>query len=781
MHRPAPARHNERGVRGRGRKVKSESGGDRSMAGESRRNSGPAAGDPAARAKAPSPRRLMLLTGAFLAALTVLVGLQMREEANSRRAETALLADKAASDCASAVNMAIMTGDSVRQSLVGCHPGGRAALYHLSANGDVLTAYGATRGVDLDPANARALPLEGRGAGVLDLKTGKAALSWRELDNGETVVAAAPAGDIYARTPVWVGYVLILAAISLVTASLMAAFLRQSRLAAETGGMLRTLREQAEALSAGRCCPWRFDSKERTVLMSRSLLEPLGLGARDRLFTLGEISALVHAEDLRLALAVFTGDAPGVSEGAVRFRTTGGAWSRLYLRTTPQAGRLRRVGVAFDLSGARMTTPTTAIAESRLKDAIESIPEAFVLWDAQGRLAAWNRRFASIFRFSERTLQPGLTSAEVATLAGARGDVVTEYFAPDAPVDRQSVEVALPADRWIHVSRRRTAEGGVVCIASGVTELKRRARAQKRRERELKQLVDALEASRAELSETMQKYELEKHRAEEANRSKSEFLANMSHELRTPLNAIIGFSEIMLAELYGPIGDARYKGYIADILSSGRHLLELIDDVLDMSKIEAGKVELEPRRVELERVLAESVRLVVKRAADSGVKLTASIAHAPAVWADPRAVKQVTLNLLSNAIKFTPPGGEVTVTAEADLDGVTVIVADSGTGIDRERLQKLGAPFELAGDLFAKGRQGFGLGLALSRSLMELQGGILAIASQPGKGTVACASFPRRKDARARLPHFMRKDAQILTQPPQRPEAAARAAQEAAE
>lgn len=743
------------------------------MAAETERDSGE---DLMARAEALSPRRLMLLTGAFIAALAILVFLQLRQEMDTRRTETALRVALAANECAGAVNVAIMTGGPARQALAVCHPGGRAALYHLSAKGDVITAYGATASVNLDPASARGLTLSARGESLLDLVTGRAVAAWRPLDNGEAMLVAAPADDLFQRTPVWMGYAFILAAIALVIASLMAAFVRQSRTALEAAGAVDTLRHYADALAGGRCSPWFFDGKARTVTLARTLLEPLGLGARDRVFTLREMSALIHQQDLRTALAVLTGDASGVSEAIVRMREPGGAWSRVYLRTTPEATRFKRAGVAFDLAGAKAATPGVAIAESRLKDAIESIPEAFVLWDAQGRLALWNRRFATIFRFPERALQPGLAPIDVATLAGVRGDIITGYFAPDSPIDQESVEVGLPGDRWVHISRRRTSEGGLVCVASNVTDLKRRARAQKKKERELKTTVADLEASRATLSETMQKYEIEKHRAEEASRSKSEFLANMSHELRTPLNAINGFSEIMQSELYGPIGDEKYKEYVSDILASGRHLLELIDDILDMSKIESGRIELEAKRVELERVLQESVRLVAKRAGDAGVKLTASVGHAPGIWADARAAKQVTLNLLSNAIKFTPPGGEVTITAEADLDGVTVIVADSGSGIDRKHLKRLGAPFALVEDHFSKSRRGSGLGLALSRSLMELMGGILAIASQPGKGTVACATFPRRKDAKVRLPQFMRTEAHVLTatrlEPARTPEAA---------
>ncbi|HOP19831.1 MAG TPA: ATP-binding protein, partial [Amphiplicatus sp.] len=708
--------------------------------------------DLAARITSLSPRRIMALTGAFIAALAALMFLQLREEGASRRTETALRVDKAASECASALNIAIMTGDSIRQTLAACHPGGRAALFHLSPTGDILTAQGAGESVDLDAATAATLPIGQRGAGVLDLAGGKAAAAWRPLDNGESILAMAPARDIYGRTPVWVGYGLILIAISMVVLSLMAAFLKQSLTAAEAATAIDALARYTEALKGGRASPWFYDGKSRTVTLARALLEPLGLGARDRVFTMREISALVHPDDLRAALAILTGETSGVSEGAVRLREPSGNWSRIYLRTGSDAARFSRAGVAFDLAGAKTMTPSAAIAESRLKDAIENIPEAFVLWDAHGRLAIWNKRFASIFRFSERAIRQGLTASDLATVARARGDIITQYFAPEAALDQQSVEVALPGDRWLHVSRRRTSEGGLVCVASNVTDLKRRARAQMKKERELRATVVDLEASRAALSETMRKYEIEKHRAEEASRSKSEFLANMSHELRTPLNAINGFSEIMKSELYGPIGDEKYKEYINDILGSGKHLLELIDDILDMSKIEAGRIELDPKRVELEKVLQESVRLVVKRAGDAGVKLTASVGHAPAIWADQRAVKQVTLNLLSNAIKFTPKGGEVTITAEADLDGVTVIVADSGSGIEKSKLKKLGAPFALVeDDNLAKSRNGTGLGLALSKSLMEMQGGILAIASQPGKGTVACATFPRRKEAKVRL------------------------------
>ena len=722
------------------------------------------ASDLTARIEALSPRRLAFLTGAFIMALAVLLVIELNDKSTSRQVETELRLRQATSEGASAMNIAIMTGAPARDALRSAMPGGYSALYHLSPSGDVLTAVGRTDIVKIPAAALHALDLGARGETQLDLAGGKIAVSWRPLDNGETLLAAAPARDMFDRSRVWVIYAIILSAMTLVIVSLMAAFIRQSRAAGTAAHALSTLTDFNAALSGGRCSPWFFDGKDRTVVFTRAFLQPLGLGARDRHFTMREISALVHPEDLRNVVAILSGDPSGVSEGVIRLREPGGDWSQVYLRTSADATRFNRAGVAFDLAGANSAIgPGAVIAETRLRDAIESIPEAFVLWDANGRLAVWNKRFSSIFRIPAKVLKPGLTVDQVATCAGVAGDVLAECFGPLQGDAQENVEVALPGSRWAHISRRRTAEGGNVCVAANVTDLKRRARAQKKKERELQLTVEDLEGSRKELFEANRKYEYEKYRAEEASRSKSEFLANMSHELRTPLNAINGFSEVMQSELYGPLGDMKYKEYVADILASGRHLLELIDDVLDMSKIEAGRLTLEPKRVELERTLSESVRLIAKRASDAGVKLTASIGHAPPVWADARAVKQVALNLLSNAIKFTPRGGEVTLTAEADLDGVTVIVADSGNGIERAQLKKLGAPFQLAENHFSRSRNGSGLGLALSKSLMEMLGGVLALASQPGKGTVACATFPRRKDAKVRLPQFVRKEAHVLT------------------
>jgi two-component system cell cycle sensor histidine kinase PleC len=222
----------------------------------------------------------------------------------------------------------------------------------------------------------------------------------------------------------------------------------------------------------------------------------------------------------------------------------------------------------------------------------------------------------------------------------------------------------------------------------------------------------------------------------------------MSHELRTPLNAINGFSEMMAEEMFGALGDRRYKSYAQDILSSGQHLLALINDILDMSKIEAGKMTLHPEKLKLEDVVEDAVRLIRDRAQSLGLGLTVELApDLPAVEADYRALKQVFLNLLSNALKFTPRGGRVSITAArvpgADqLERLRVSVIDTGIGIAEADLERLARPFEQIESQQAKTQQGTGLGLALTKSLIELHGGRLEIRSKAGAGTTVSFTLP---------------------------------------
>jgi cell cycle sensor histidine kinase DivJ len=229
-----------------------------------------------------------------------------------------------------------------------------------------------------------------------------------------------------------------------------------------------------------------------------------------------------------------------------------------------------------------------------------------------------------------------------------------------------------------------------------------------------------------------------------ASRAKSAFLANMSHELRTPLNAIIGFSELMTREIFGGLGDARYQEYSKLIHDSGGHLLELINGVLDMSKIEAGKFELYQEPFDLDEVSASALRFVKLAAERGGVSIVCNVAaEASHIYADKRAITQILVNLLSNGVKFTPRGGQVALEARVnEKKGVEILVRDTGIGIAQSDIEKLGNPFEQAETATTRTKEGTGLGLALVKSFAAMHGGQVKVESILGIGTTVKVSLP---------------------------------------
>jgi signal transduction histidine kinase len=234
-----------------------------------------------------------------------------------------------------------------------------------------------------------------------------------------------------------------------------------------------------------------------------------------------------------------------------------------------------------------------------------------------------------------------------------------------------------------------------------------------------------------------------KEAAEAASRAKTEFLATVSHELRTPLNAIIGFSELMIRGVLGPIGNPQYSEYLEDIHQSGTHLLSIINDILDFSKAEASKLELHESEVDVHQVVIGLTRLLGPRARDAGLMLYDRIpADLPHLWCDERKVKQMLLNLLTNAVKFTPRGGTIEVDASCGETGLTISIRDTGIGIAKADLVRVLQPFVQADNELSRRHEGTGLGLTLVNSMIAMHGGEFHLESEVGTGTAAVLNFP---------------------------------------
>ena len=358
-------------------------------------------------------------------------------------------------------------------------------------------------------------------------------------------------------------------------------------------------------------------------------------------------------------------------------------------------------------------------AQNRLAEALENSREAVVLVDAEDRIVIANSQLANFFPQLAPQLQSGMRFTEAfrqaAELVGpAASDHGWDASAgPYLPLER---ELPLADGRWLRISRSPLRDGGFFLLISDFSDVKERE----------ERLTDARRA------------------AEAASEAKGTFLANMSHELRTPLNAIIGFSEVMAGEVLGELNPS-YVQYAKDIRQSGGHLLDIISSVLDLSKSEAGKLKLSDQLLDLNEIIGASVTMMRDQCARAKQTLFAVVPPEPiAVRGDAAKLRQVVLNLLSNSAKFTDAGGTITVSAAATERAAVVRVTDNGIGMSLEQIPIALAAFGQVDSRLARRYEGTGLGLPLSKAIIELHGGTITIDSTPGKGTCVTVTLPRR-------------------------------------
>ncbi|CAM3300457.1 PAS domain-containing sensor histidine kinase [Asticcacaulis taihuensis] len=497
------------------------------------------------------------------------------------------------------------------------------------------------------------------------------------------------------------------------------------------------------AVESARCGIFDWDIGQNLIYMSDVTGVMLGWGGGGVASTDEVLERIAPEQRADVVKALETARSTGALD--VSFRVPSATGQALWVDARGQSvgertagGFTRLSGVALDVSQERIAQIRAQRAETRLRDAINSVSDAFVLWDRHNRLLMWNATFGETFNIDARFLKPGTPRHLIDQVM----QIAIRRQQPTQDAREGVFEAELNNGRWIQVSESRTAEGGHVVTGADITAVKVQEEKSRENEEALQGLVEKLEQSRQQQTVLARKYEIAKIRAEAANHAKSEFLANMSHELRTPLNAINGFSEIMSSEMFGPLGHPRYKEYAVDILGSGQHLLSLINDILDMSKIEAGKLNLRFEPVIIEEVVEDTLRLIRQKAERAGLKLRVHLPQLPEISADFRALKQILLNLLTNSVKFTPTGGTLTISAIATETNVHITVADTGIGIARKDMERLARPFEQIENQFSKTREGTGLGLALTKSLIEMHNGRFEVDSVLGEGTTCTVILP---------------------------------------
>ena len=419
-------------------------------------------------------------------------------------------------------------------------------------------------------------------------------------------------------------------------------------------------------------------------------------------------------------------------------------WIRIKLELVGNdTENLRLIGIAEDITEHERLQQETKRKDMRLHDAIENLPEAFVLWDSHKRLVMCNSKYQQLHALHGDEVRPGMSYEGVMNLARTP-DVTSQLVRGLNEEDgSRTLEVKLEDDRWLQINERRTKDGGFVSVGTDITAIKLHEVRLVDSERRLMATVSDLQKSRKKLAEMAENFARESNRAEAANQAKSEFLANISHELRTPLNAIIGFSEIMNDGLFGELGSTKYEEYCRDIYESGTYLLGMINDVLDMSKIEAGRFVLDPETFNLSEMIEETLRIVAHQTEARNIEFSEKVSPKITLEADRRAVKQILINLLSNAAKFSKENGRIEIRARKRSDCVTISIEDDGIGISKTALKRLGRPFEQVQNQFTKTHKGSGLGLAISRSLTELHGGAMKIRSREGHGTIVSLRLPK--------------------------------------
>lgn len=514
------------------------------------------------------------------------------------------------------------------------------------------------------------------------------------------------------------------------------------------------------ALNRGRCGLWDFTFGAGEAVWSASMWRLLGVEVAPEHVCLGEIEQRIHPEDVSPFALIDAALLDGVREIDHLFRMQHIDGDYLWLRMRAvliegdARGPLRLLGFVMDVTEERAMEREVHRADLRLRDAIESISEAFVLWDENNQLVMCNTKYQRFHSLPTELVQRGTRYKALMNEAQAPKIEIEIPRAIDDETGARAYEAQFQDGRWLLISERPTRYGGFVSVGTDITARKQQEEKLVENERQLRLTIADLGASRetlrkqaAQLAELADRYLEQKAEAVSANRMKAEFLANMNHEIRTPLNAIIGFAEAMQGQYWGPLGSDRYLGYANDIHSSGKRLLALIEDVLDMARIEAGRVVITREAHAIGNLLADAAAATcdIAEVKDVTIEVDPEVGSPTGqrpIHIDPMAMHQALAHLLRNAIRLSPKGGRVSVRGRFHSDAVNIFIADSGCNLSAQDIGTLSDHFGHIPSMLENGCKGSGLGFPIAKALIELHGGTLRVRSSPQLGTLVMVHLP---------------------------------------
>lgn len=550
------------------------------------------------------------------------------------------------------------------------------------------------------------------------------------------------------------------------------AFCAQRASMRQLGDQATFMQAQFEsALNRGNCGLWECNMADGAITFSQSMFRLLGLCQQGGTIQPDMITALLNEEDQSPLELINAACNQGRREfdHLFRMRHSNASWVWLRMRAVRVEAHCNRpaalVCIVMDVTEERNAELESHRADARLRDAIESISEAFVLWDENGRLVMCNSKYRIFHDIPALEAQRGADYTHHMARARKPVTIIEIDRGREGTSGNRSYEARFADGRWLLMSERNTKHGGHVIVGTDITTRKKQEEQLLENERKLRMTITDLGASREvlrqqamQLTELADLYQEQKIAAISASRLKAEFLANMNHEIRTPLNHITGFAEMIEQEICGKVGSERYIEYARDIRLSGESLLAIISDILDMARIEAGRVSIQRDAHMIGAILDDATLQIAGDAQAKGITLNISPKlddpNAQRMMQVDRAfIGQALAHLLRNAIRFSPVGGTISMRVSRIGEHMNIFIANSGCALSASDISAMDCPFGHVDGMLNNGCKGSGLGIAIARALVELHGGTMRMRVRPGHGSITMVHLPVAMEAvQLRLP-----------------------------